>query len=204
MSEEFMRHIENLLGEFTNHIDFFIRLGLDAVAMVLLCYVLYYRRYHNKELLTAASLFNVIIFAVLSILSDVSFGLQAGFGLFAILALFTLRSEPLGKIELTYWFGSMSIAVISAMGSSGYFMTVTCNALVVCSAWIIDNPRLLRSVETMKVTLDEIDNNLLSDKTAMRKFLSTKWDVDVMSYWVKRIDYVKDMAELEIYYRAKK
>ena len=105
---------------------------------------------------------------------------------------------------MTYWFGAMSLAVINAMGSSEYFITVSCNVLVVVSAWIIDNPRLLRGCETMKVTLDEIDSNLVADKDAMQKYLSTKLGVQVLSYSVKRVDYVRDQAELEMNYKVKK
>jgi hypothetical protein len=49
------------------------------------------------------------------VLSKVEFGLAAGFGLFAILAMFTLRSEPIGKTEITYFFGSVAIAVICSV-----------------------------------------------------------------------------------------
>lgn len=50
-------------------------------------------------------MFNVFAFSVLTILSTVQFSLAAGFGLFAILALFSLRSEQIGKIEISYFFG---------------------------------------------------------------------------------------------------
>ncbi|WP_426038399.1 DUF4956 domain-containing protein [Cypionkella sp. TWP1-2-1b2] len=45
----------------------------------------------------------------------VQFSVAAGFGLFAILALFTLRSEPITKIEIAYFFGSIALAVITAV-----------------------------------------------------------------------------------------
>ena len=43
-----------------------IRLAIDLVAMVILVFGLYYRRYRDKELVTTAALFNVFFFAVLS------------------------------------------------------------------------------------------------------------------------------------------
>ena len=70
-------------------------LVVDLVAMLLLVFGLFYPRYRDKELVTAASLFNVFVFAVLTVLATVEMGVATGFGLFAILALFTLRSEPL-------------------------------------------------------------------------------------------------------------
>ena len=71
------------------------RFGIDVLAMVALVFGMYYRRYRDKELVTAAALFNIFAFAVLTILSSVEFSVAAGFGLFAILALFSLRSEQI-------------------------------------------------------------------------------------------------------------
>ena len=87
------------------------RFGIDVLAMVALVFGMYYRRYRDKELVTAAALFNIFAFAVLTILSSVEFSVAAGFGLFAILALFSLRSEQISKTEITYFFGSVAIAV---------------------------------------------------------------------------------------------
>ena len=91
------------------------RFAIDVVAMVVLVFGMYYRRYRDKELVTAAALFNVFAFAVLTILSNVQFSVAAGFGLFAILALFSLRSEQISKTEITYFFGSIAIAVICSV-----------------------------------------------------------------------------------------
>jgi hypothetical protein len=70
-----------------------IRFAINVIATTLLVFGLFYVRYRDKELVTAASLFNIFAFGVLSILGAVEFSLAAGFGLFAILALFTLRSD---------------------------------------------------------------------------------------------------------------
>ena len=90
--------------------DPILRFAINIVAMTILVFGLYYRRYRDKELATTASMFNVFVFAVLTVLSSIEFGVAAGFGLFAILALFSLRSEPLSKIEMTYFFGSVALA----------------------------------------------------------------------------------------------
>ncbi len=184
-------------------LPFAARLGIDLAAMLLLVFGLYYRRYRNKELVTAASLFNIFIFSVLSVLSKVEFGLAAGFGLFAILAMFTLRSEPLGKTEITYFFGSVAIAVICAVqGTSLPFVAATV-VIVLLGTWALDHPRVLRSVDAIRVTLDKIDTHALADPDAMRKELSLRLGVDVMSYQITALDYINDMARLHVFYRKR-
>jgi Domain of unknown function (DUF4956) len=177
------------------------RLPLDLAAMLLLVFGLYYRRYRDKELVTAAALFNVFIFSVLSVLSQVEFGLAAGFGLFAILAMFTLRSEPIGKTEITYFFGSVAIAVINSVQGTTPAFAASITALVVIGAWAIDHPRVLRSVDGIRITLDKIDHHVLTDPAAMRADLSQRLGVQVLSYQITALDYINDMARINVYYR---
>jgi Domain of unknown function (DUF4956) len=180
-----------------------LELGLNIVGACLLNFGLYYRRYHDKELATTAALFNIFIFSVLATLSSVEFGITAGFGLFAILALFTLRSEPLNKTEMTYFFGSVAIAVIcSIQGVTVLYSAITV-AVVLAAVYIIDHPRMLASVSGTKVSLDRIDLELLSQPTAMRASLSERLGVNVLNYQVTAIDYINDMVKLNVFFRKR-
>ncbi len=55
-----------------------LRFAINVVAMTVLVFGLFYLRYRDKELVTAASLFNIFAFGVLSILGSVEFSLAAG------------------------------------------------------------------------------------------------------------------------------
>lgn len=178
-----------------------IRFALDLAAMVILIFGMYYRRYQDKELVTAAALFNIFAFAVLQILSSVEFGIGAGFGLFAILALFALRSEQISKTQITYFFGSVAIAVIcSVTGTDLSFVAITL-VLVLIGAYVFDHPRMLQSVDGIKITLDQIDPNALSDPKAMKATLSERLGVEVMSYQILSFDYVNEMARINVNFR---
>ncbi|EKF19409.1 hypothetical protein NA2_07954 [Nitratireductor pacificus pht-3B] len=178
-----------------------IRFAIDVLSMTALVFGLYYRRYRDKELVTAASLFNIFAFGVLSILSAVEFSLAAGFGLFAILALFTLRSEQISKVEITYFFGSVSIAVICAIPGTPIAIVLAVVALVLLGAYILDHPAILRSSDGVKITLDKIDHEALSQPEKMRRDLSERLGVDVMSYQITTLDYINDMARMNVFFR---
>jgi hypothetical protein len=181
--------------------DTLIRFGINLVAMVLLVFGLYYRRYRDKELVTAASMFNVFVFGVRTVLSSVEFSMTAGFGLFAILALFTLRSEPISKTEITYFFGAVAIAVIcSVQGTTLTFVAAVMSGVVIC-AWLLDHPMILRSADGVKITLDKIDHHALSNPERMRADLSARLGVEVMSYQITALDYITDMARISVFFR---
>lgn len=178
-----------------------IRFTIDLVAMLILLLGIYYRRYGDKELMTSASLFNVFIFAVLTILSSVNFSVNAGFGLFAILALFTLRSEQIGKIEITYFFGSVAIAVIcSVQGTTIPFILATVS-LLVGAAYLLDHPNILRSVHGVRITLDKIDAEAIANPEQMCTELSSRLGVKVLSFHIVSLDFIHDMAVLNVNYR---
>jgi ABC-type multidrug transport system fused ATPase/permease subunit len=177
------------------------RFAIDVAAMVALVFGMYYRRYRDKELVTAAALFNVFAFAVLTILSNVQFSVAAGFGLFAILALFSLRSEQISKTEITYFFGSIAIAVICSVQGTTIAFVAAVVTLILIAAWIIDHPRILRSADGVKITLDKIDAHALSKPEIMRADLSARLGVEVMSYQIVALDYINDMARINVFYR---
>ena len=179
------------------------RFAIDVVAMVALVFGMYYRRYRDKELVTAAALFNVFAFAVLTILSNVQFSVAAGFGLFAILALFSLRSEQISKTEITYFFGSIAIAVICSVQGTTIAFVAAVVTLILLAAWIIDHPRILRSADGVKITLDKIDAHALSKPEVMRADLSARLGVEVMSYQIVALDYINDMARINVFYRKR-
>ncbi len=178
------------------------RICINILAMLVLIFWLYYRRYRDKELTTTASMFNIFTFAVLSVLSNVDFSVAAGFGLFAILSLFSLRSEAISKIEITYFFGAIALAVItSVQGTSLQFVAGTA-ALVLVGAWIMDHPRMLRTADSIRIILDKIDAHALSDRETMRAELSARLGVEVKSYRISSLNYVNDLANIQVFFNV--
>src|SRR5690606_41219542 len=127
------------------------------------------------------SLFIMLDFAVKTIVSEVESSVAAGYGLFAVLALFSLRSEQISKTEITYFFGSVAIAVICSVRGTTLEFVATVAALILLAAWIIDHPRILRSADGVKITLDKIDAPALSTPEVMRPDLSTRLGLEVRS-----------------------
>ncbi|MEH6628225.1 MAG: DUF4956 domain-containing protein [Motiliproteus sp.] len=177
------------------------RFAIDVVAIVLLVFFMFYRRYRDRELATTASMFNIFAFAVLTILSSVEFSIAAGFGLFAILALFSLRSEQIDKIEIAYFFGSIAIAVICSVQGTTLVMVVSITIFVLIGAWLLDHPKMLKSASRAKLTLDKIDQHVLSDTELMRSQLSERLGVEVMNFHITELNYVNDLAVINVYYR---
>ncbi len=170
--------------------------------MITLIFGLYYRRYQDRELATTASLFNIVAFSVLAILSSVQFSLAAGFGLFAILALFSLRSETIGKIEISYFFASIGIAVICSVAGTSLPTVILMCVFVLLGTWIIDHPKMLQSSHSTKITLDSIAGTVLSDPVKLSEDLSKLLGVNVLNFQILELNYVNDLARLNVFYNT--
>ena len=177
------------------------RLAINTVAITILIFGMFYRRHRDKELATTASMFNIFAFSVLTILSSVEFSIAAGFGLFAILALFSLRSETIEKIQIAYFFGAIAIAVICSVLGTGLGLVMLIVLFVLAGAWVLDHPSVFQAAYSAKITLDKIDEYALSDTVKMQGELSKRLGVEVLGFQITELNYVNDLARLTIHYR---
>lgn len=166
--------------------------------MAVLIFGIYYRRHGDRVLATTAAMFNIFAFAVLGKLSSVEFGLAAGFGLFAILALFNLRSEQIGRIEIAYFFGAIAIAVICSIQGTPLLSVIAIATLAIFSVFVIDHPSLLRGSRAVTITLDRIDPHLLADPDAMKKVLSQRLGVHVTGFEIVSLNFVNELAVINL------
>lgn len=180
--------------------DLALRFAINAAALAILIFGLYYRRHGDRVLATTAAMFNIFAFAVLGKLSSVEFGLAAGFGLFAILALFNLRSEQIGRIEIAYFFGAIAIAVICSIEGSPTVNIIFIATLALAGVYVVDHPALLKGARAVTVTLDRIDPHLLADPGAMKTVLSQRLGVHVTGFEIVSLNFVNELAIVKLTY----
>lgn len=182
--------------------EIFLRFIVNVCAVVILMFVFYYPRHKQKETVIAATLFNFFAFAVLSVLSSAQFGVNVGFGLFAVLALFTLRSEPIKRIDISYFFGCLAIATLTSLQALSLEYVVLVLIAILLATYVADHPRILRTANQMRVTLDTIPDQVASNPEAMNNFVAERLGVKVLSVEILSIDYVTEVVRVEVNYRA--
>src|SRR5690625_251639 len=177
------------------------RFALNLLAASILLFGMFWPRYKNKEITLAAALFNVFTFGVLSILSSVEFTIAAGFGLFAILALFNLRSETINKSDIGYFFGSIAIAVITTMEGSNISVVVAILVSVLLVVYWVDNPRFFKASYQLQVNLDYIPQKLFAEPEDLKAELTDRLGVSVTGVRVLTVNYVTEIVKAEITYQ---
>ena len=80
-------------------------------------------------------------------------------------------------------------------------MLVAVAVFVLLAAWIIDHPKMLKSVSSAKLTLDRIEPHILQDYERMRADLTARLGVQVMTFQIVELNYVNDLARINVFYR---
>jgi Domain of unknown function (DUF4956) len=172
--------------------DLALRLGIDLVAVGALVYGLFFPRHRRMDLVVVYALFNVGVFLALSVIVAGEVSMGVGFGLFAVLSIVRLRSEPFSNRELAYFFVALVIALVSALATSVHAGLLSGVALL--AAWAIDHPRLSRPTRRLEVALERVFDN----DDALREHLRERLRAPVLDVVVREIDYVREITRVEV------
>ena len=182
---------------------------IDFTSLYLFSYVIIYRKYRNTELFVSCALFNVFVLIIVMAIIRTNFNVAIGFGLFALLSLIQLRSAQFSKTEMAYLFGAVTLAVINGAGISDLTFVLICNAIVVGCSWAVGTWSLEHSanliavdnIRKISVTLDQIVPEAISDSGLMKANLGETLGLDVQSFEIKKVDYVRDTVDLSVLYK---
>jgi hypothetical protein len=182
----------------TDITDLALRLAIDAAAIGVLVYAIYLPRHRRMDLAVIYAMFNAGLFLALVVIAGGGVSLGVGFGLFAVLSIVRLRSEPFSNRELAYFFIAIVLALVCAidLGSAG--MSAVLAALAVAAAWIIDHPRFSRPTRRLVVTLELV----FADDEALRRHLEERLNARVTGVTVLEVDYVRETTRAVVAYLA--
>jgi hypothetical protein len=172
--------------------DILERLAIDLVAIAALAYGIYYRRHRRRDLVVIYGMFNVGLFLALVVISRGNISAGVGFGLFAVLSIVRLRSEPFTNGELAYFFLALVIGLVNGIAVDGPVFAALLSAIALAAAAMIDHPRLLRPTRQLEVTLETIP----ADDAALRRHLEERLNARVTECRVLEIDYVREITRV--------
>ncbi len=175
-------------------LDLLPRLAIDLVAISVLAYGIYYRRHRRQDLFVIFAMFNVGLFLALVVISAGNVSAGVGFGLFAVLSIVRLRSEPFTNGELAYFFVALVLGLVNGIELGDPAVAAALSAIAVAAAAVIDHPRLLRRTRALEVTLESIPPG----EEALRRHLEERLNARVTECRVIEIDYVRETVRVSV------
>jgi hypothetical protein len=134
-------------------------LGVDLAAILLMAYVLYFRRHWRADLLLSYVALNVGIFVAMSLLTQVRVDIAVGFGLFAILSIIRLRSSAVTQQEVAYYFIALVLGLINGMGVPDRGLAVALNIVLLLTMFVFDSKSLRDRSRRIDVRLAGVYTN---------------------------------------------
>jgi Domain of unknown function (DUF4956) len=141
-------------------------------------------------------MFNVGLFVALLAIAGGGVSLGVGFGLFAVLSIVRLRSEPYSNHELAYFFAALVLALVTAIDLGSLVFAAVLSAVVLGAAWAIDHPRVGRRPCRLDATLELV----FASEDALRRHLEERLNAQVLELTVREIDYVREITRATVSY----
>ena len=172
------------------------RFALDLAAICALVYGLFHPRHRRMDLVVVYALFNLGLFLALVVIAGGRLSMGVGFGLFAVLSIVRLRSEPFSNRELAYFFIALVLALVCAIDLGGLAISGVLATLALLAAWAVDHPRISRPARRMEVTLE----HAITDPDLLRHELEARLGAPVLEATVLDVDFVRETTRAEVRY----
>jgi len=173
--------------------DLVLRLFLDLSCVGLLALLVGQRR-PRRGLFVIFTTFNVALFSVLTVITERHIGPAVGFGLFALLSIVRLRSEPFSNQELSYFFSALALALVNGVRIQDRWVTVLLDAILLLTLFLVDHPAIHRRTARTQITLESV----LTEPVALRAELELRLGVEVVEATVVEIDYVRESMRVNV------
>jgi len=176
--------------------DVLARLGVDLVAIAVLTLAIYLRRHGRRDLFVVFAMFNVGLFLALVVMTAGRVGVGVGFGLFAVLSIVRLRSEPFSNVELGYFFIALVLALVCGLDLGSPLVAAGLATVAVGAAAVIDHPRFVRVSRRTELVLEVV----FADDDALRRHVEERLNADISELSVLELDYVRDITRVAVRY----
>jgi len=187
-----------------------IRLLIDLSSVFILVRFIYYPIYKHRELFFTYFIFNIVIFLISFLLNKVDLSMGAAFGLFAVFSMLRYKTEEIAIKDMTYLFLVIALGLVSAVTKIKdtadhieYIFLVGINVVVLAITYLLESNIFMKKESVKTILYENIEmiregkqNELLAD-------LKLRTGFNVHRYSIHKIDFLKDAAQIKIYYYDK-
>jgi hypothetical protein len=189
-----------------NNPDFWgiiVRFIINLFFLFVLVKLVYYRYSKKAEYLFSLMLMGIMIFFIGSMLKTVFMELGMAIGLFAIFTILRLRTRSFTMKDMAYIFTTIGISFINSLKLVGFPVLglLIINVIIIGSAFILEVYMLKIQTVTHEIVYNDIELLKSDKKQKLQKELSILTGRDILSYNIKKVDYKRECALIDIVYK---
>jgi hypothetical protein len=174
----------------------------NLIIITVIIRYIYYPVTKNKDYLFTYFLISLTVFLLCVLLDSVKLQLGFALGLFAIFGIIRYRTDPIPIKEMTYLFLVIGVSVVNALSNKkvSHAELVFANLMIVFITYGMERIWLLRHETRKNITYEKIDLILPEKRAELLADLKARTGIDVIRVEIRRIDFLRDTANLRIFY----
>lgn len=183
------------------------RLALDVISLFVLLRWVYYPKYKHSDLFFTFFIFNLVIFLICFLMNRIEISLGAAFGLFAVFSMLRYRTEDLNIKDMTYLFLVIAIGLIAAVTKLKstadvyeYLFIALINLIILLVTFVFESNLLFKRESVKLINYEKIELIVPGREKELLEDLKLRTGIQIHRISVGKIDFLKDSAQIRIYY----
>ncbi len=190
-------------------VDDFLKLifkfSINFLFMFVTVRYIFYRNNRDKDYLFTFYIFNIITFFICVLFRKTTMQMGFAFGLFAVFGIIRYRTETIPFKEMTYLFIVIGLAMINALSNKkiSHVEVLFVDVMIVATTFGIEAIWFNNHERSKVIVLEKIDLIKPENELALISDLRDRTGLDIFKVSVGKVDFLKDVAEVKIYYKEK-
>ena len=190
-------------------VDDFLKLifkfSINFLFMFVTVRYIFYRNNRDKDYLFTFYIFNIITFFICVLFRKTTMQMGFAFGLFAVFGIIRYRTETIPFKEMTYLFIVIGLAMINALSNKkiSHVEVLFVDVMIVATTFGIEAIWFNNHERSKVIVLEKIDLIKPENEPALITDLRDRTGLDIFKVSVGKVDFLKDVAEVKIYYKEK-
>ena len=197
-----MEFLGTPLWDSEDFLKLLIKGSFNLGIVILIVRYIYYPVTKNKDYLFTYLLISLTVFLLCILLDSVKLQLGFALGLFAIFGIIRYRTDPIPIKEMTYLFLVIGISVVNALANKkiSYAELIFANLLIVFVTYGMERIWLLRHESRKNIIYEKIELIKPERREELIADLRERTGIDIIRIEVRRIDFLRDVANVRIFY----
>ncbi|MBK9284475.1 MAG: DUF4956 domain-containing protein [Sphingobacteriaceae bacterium] len=190
---------------------FSARFTINIISVFLLIRLIYYKTYKNSEYFFTYFIFNIVIFLISFLLNKVELSMGAAFGLFAVFSMLRYRTEDISIKDMSYLFLVIAMGLIAAVtkikntsDTYEYLFLGLINALILAITYLIETNIFFKKESSKIINYENIELIKEENREKLMEDLRIRTGIPIHKITIGKIDFLRDSAQIKVYYYEKK
>jgi hypothetical protein len=182
--------------------ELLLRFILNMTVIFVIVRLLYYPSARRKDYLFSYLLISSLVFLLCFLLQNVKLQIGFAFGLFAIFGILRYRTNAIPIKEMTYLFMLIGISVINALANKkiSWAEIIFTNLALMFLVYGLEKLWLLKHESSKSIIYEKVDMVKPQKREELQKDLENRTGLKINRIEIGRIDYLRDIAKIIIYY----